>query len=655
MTLTLKNGGVAQANWPVLSCSAANQLNLASAGLVVNGTLRATGAVRFDSTLSYGDSSSRTEWRDDAGLQGNAGAQSGFFQTEKPVNYPSGATSWWHLLDVRHTNSTNNYALQIAGSLFDQDLYFRKTNNSASTAWNKFIYANSAGNVGIGTASPTLGKLQTAGVVGSTAAVFASDSQGIALVASWPNIGFNSYFNGGWKAINTGYGGAVGVDEGVGGLHFHTADTVTGQGTPHVHLERMRITNTGNVGIGTGSPLAFLHVDTGNTPNSGLILTKAASKPAFGILPWDSEVYLSAGVTYQNNAWVHQSDTKDSLLLTLDPGSGVKWYASNTGSVSWNVANGVSQWDTAGYWKNLVQSTAPGNSYFTGGNVGIGVMNPEELLHVNGRVRAGALTVGSWPADPGYVFFGTMSLDQANAGNYALLQAFAKDTPGRTFLNSPVDIRFRISNADRMVLNANGSVSTLVGSNQLNFTSAWSNTPDTVTNGAEISNDTKDYKTLMIVGNRSNGGPRRVSVWDRLEVNGDLHVTQNVTKQGGAATWTVLSDKVLKKDIAPIEGALEKILRLRGVSFAWREPEQHNATNGRYMGMVAQEVEKVFPEWVRTVPSGHKGIDLIGFEALVVEALRQLGARCERLEAELAELRGDAAEPKAATPARKKS
>ncbi|HEX5872182.1 MAG TPA: hypothetical protein VFY65_17250, partial [Longimicrobium sp.] len=37
---------------------------------------------------------------------------------------------------------------------------------------------------------------------------------------------------------------------------------------------------------------------------------------------------------------------------------------------------------------------------------------------------------------------------------------------------------------------------------------------------AEISNDTKDYKTLMILGNRSAGIGRRVSVWDRLEVNG---------------------------------------------------------------------------------------------------------------------------------------
>jgi hypothetical protein len=52
------------------------------------------------------------------------------------------------------------------------------------------------------------------------------------------------------------------------------------------------------------------------------------------------------------------------------------------------------------------------------------------------------------------------------------------------------------------------------------------------------------------------------------------------------------------------------------------------------------------------VPSGHKGLDIIGFEALVVEALRQLSARCEKLEAELEQLR-DAAGKKPAKPAPK--
>lgn len=89
--------------------------------------------------FAYGDNKTRTEYRNDAGLQGSTtagvGAQSGFFQASAPVNFPTGASSWWHLLDIRHSNPSNNYALQIAGSFFDQHLWFRKTNNSATTAW----------------------------------------------------------------------------------------------------------------------------------------------------------------------------------------------------------------------------------------------------------------------------------------------------------------------------------------------------------------------------------------------------------------------------------------------------------------------------------------------------------------------------------------
>ena len=73
-------------------------------------------------------------------------------------------------------------------------------------------------------------------------------------------------------------------------------------------------------------------------------------------------------------------------------------------------------------------------------------------------------------------------------------------------------------------LDVGGYMRILTDTNPLRFTSAWSNFTGSATNHAEISNDTVSYKTLMIVGNRSAGGVRRVSVWDRLEINGDLAV-----------------------------------------------------------------------------------------------------------------------------------
>jgi hypothetical protein len=114
-------------------------------------------------TFAFGNANVRTETRNDAGLQGNAGAQSGFFETSAPVNYPAGAASWWHLIDVRHSNNANNYALQIAGSFFDQELWFRKTNGSAVTPWTRILSASAGwttlGNTGTNPAVNFLGTI----------------------------------------------------------------------------------------------------------------------------------------------------------------------------------------------------------------------------------------------------------------------------------------------------------------------------------------------------------------------------------------------------------------------------------------------------------------------------------------------------------------
>lgn len=86
-------------------------------------------------SFAYGNNKSRTETRDNAGLMVGAGGQSGFFETTNPSNYPTGASGSWNLLDIKSSDNVNNYSMQFAGSMTDQDLYFRKTNNNAAQAW----------------------------------------------------------------------------------------------------------------------------------------------------------------------------------------------------------------------------------------------------------------------------------------------------------------------------------------------------------------------------------------------------------------------------------------------------------------------------------------------------------------------------------------
>ncbi|MDA3613430.1 hypothetical protein [Polluticaenibacter yanchengensis] len=108
-----------------------------------------------------------------------------------------------------------------------------------------------AQNVGVGTTTPTLGKFVVRGTVGAVSAMFGDNTAGVSLMNSAPSIGFNYYYNGSEKSINTGFGGSVGIFESTGQFFIATsAASVTGQGTSMPLIRRILIQPNGYVGIG---------------------------------------------------------------------------------------------------------------------------------------------------------------------------------------------------------------------------------------------------------------------------------------------------------------------------------------------------------------------------------------------------------------------
>jgi len=96
-------------------------------------------------------------------------------------------------------------------------------------------------------------------------------------------------------------------------------------------------------------------------------------------------------------------------------------------------------------------------------------------------------------------------------------------------------------------------------------------------------------------------------------------------KPGGGA-WGVFSDRRLKKDILPLDGALERLLKLKSATFKYKDPKKSHQFEGTQIGFIAQEVEEVFPEWVTENGEGYKVVSIRGFESLTVQALRELRA-----------------------------
>ncbi len=109
--------------------------------------LEVNGSIQVSGTIKFGNSGVRTESRSDAGLQGNVGALSGFYETSTPKNFPKDDNNWWHLIDSRHSNNGNNYAMQISGSFFDQKLFFRKTNNDPAQSWKEVVAIDANGKI----------------------------------------------------------------------------------------------------------------------------------------------------------------------------------------------------------------------------------------------------------------------------------------------------------------------------------------------------------------------------------------------------------------------------------------------------------------------------------------------------------------------------
>lgn len=140
----------------------------------------------------------------------------------------------------------------------------------------------------------------------------------------------------------------------------------------------------------------------------------------------------------------------------------------------------------------------------------------------------------------------------------------------------------------------------------------------------DISLDTYGHVTSLAVGSVSGDNLGNHTATQNLNMNG-----HNVINAGAF----YYSDRSLKENIQTIVSPLDKILQLEGITFDWKKDGEDG------IGLIAQDLEQVFPELVHTDDDGLKSVGYANLVAPLIEAIKEQQKQIEELKNKIKNLK----------------
>ena len=112
-----------------------------------------------------------------------------------------------------------------------------------------------------------------------------------------------------------------------------------------------------------------------------------------------------------------------------------------------------------------------------------------------------------------------------------------------------------------------------------------------------------------------------------LDSSGNLSLDGSLTQN---------SDARLKTEITPLNNTLDKIAQINGYYYQWKDAEQRG--NQRQLGVIAQEVQKVYPELVKEDENGILSVNYAQMTAVLLEAIKEQQKLIQNSETRITEL-----------------
>jgi len=288
--------------------------------------------------------------------------------------------------------------------------------------------------------------------------------------------------------------------------------------------------------------------------------------------------------------------------------------AIGTGTKAMTVQTGKAF--VVGQWVTVTSTATPANwmhGQITAYTSGTGALTVN-VTAVGGNGTYAAWTIGlSAPSQSSAALLSTSSyadpawLTSLSASKLAGTVTIAA---GGTGAATGADARTNLDVPSRSGVGASGTWGISISGNAASANTA---TTATVAGTANALNTSGNYQLGSLgVGTAASG------------VAGEIRTTGDVTA-------FFASDARLKENIRPIEGALGIVLAIGGKAFDWNEMhlQARGGEDGLFVrksdfGVIAQDVEQVFPLAVRTRPDGFLAVDYAKLAALAFQAIAEL-------------------------------